>query len=65
MSELCSYMKVYDAYITRQAGMRLDYKNSAHSKNCSVLANRIVKRTSFSRSSVYKRAVGSLVWLSA
>ena len=33
-----------------QAGMRLDYKNSAHSENCSVLANRIVKKISFSRS---------------
>ena len=36
----------------RQAGMRLDYKNSAHSGYCSVLTNRIVKKTSFSRSSV-------------
>ena len=32
--------------------MRLDYKNSAHSENCLVLTNRIVKKTSFSRSSV-------------
>ena len=47
-----------------QAGMRLDYKNSAHSENCLVLTNLIVKKTLF-HDRPYKRAVGSLVWLSA
>ena len=32
---------------TRQAGMRLDYKTSAHSENCLVLTNRIVKKDLF------------------
>ena len=30
-----------------QAGMRLDYKTSAHSENCLVLTNRIVKKDLF------------------
>ena len=32
---------------TWQAGMRLDYKTSAHSENCLVLTNRIVKKDLF------------------
>ena len=44
------HMGKTQGYTHRQAGMRLDYKNSAHSENCSVLANRIVRNTSFSRS---------------
>ena len=41
------YGTVWAALMLSQAGMRLDYKNFAHSKNCSVLTNRIVKKDSF------------------
>ena len=50
---VCAKHKLYWIFkcklgcVTCQAGMRLDYKTSAHSENCLVLTNRIVKKDLF------------------